>query len=148
VFPSGGRQLEHAVVNKPLKDRMQENAAFLIYDGECPFCSRYADFASLSRAFPALELISARDQRTEVTEAWQAGIDLNREMALHVDGKWYTGEQAIFRVAEAAQLKRIRNSLLRRLFGSGRYARSLYEQLVTWRLLYLRLLGRKPVSRH
>jgi predicted DCC family thiol-disulfide oxidoreductase YuxK len=121
--------------------------AFLIYDGECPFCRRYADFARLSRAFPGLELISARDQRPEVTEAWEAGIDLNREMALRVGGKWHTGEQAILRVADAAEVKRFRNRLLRRLFGSERYARGIYEQLVNCRLLLLRLAGRKPLSR-
>ena len=109
--------MEHAAVNKPLQHRAHGNTPVLIYDGECPFCSRYADFARLSRAFPALELISARDSRVEVSEAWQAGIDLNDNMALCVDGKWYTGERAIFQIAEAAQLNPIRNGLLRRAFG-------------------------------
>jgi predicted DCC family thiol-disulfide oxidoreductase YuxK len=139
--------MEYAVVNQQLQAPMDNNGTFLIYDGECPFCSSYANFARLSRAFPGLEIISARQPRIEVTRAWQAGIDLNREMTLHVDGKWYTGEQAILRVAEAAKYRRIRNHFLRSLFGSGKLARGLYTQIVNCRLLYLRLLGRKPVSR-
>jgi predicted DCC family thiol-disulfide oxidoreductase YuxK len=129
-----------------MADRAPTNAVFLIYDGECPFCRRYADFARLSQAFPGLELISAREQRVEVSDAWRAGLDLNRDMVLHVEGKWYSGEQAILRLAEAAHHKRFRNGILQRLFGSSRYARGFYKMLVSCRLLFLRLAGRKPLS--
>lgn len=132
--------------NPLMTNRLPTDAAFLIYDGECPFCRRYADFAKLSQAFPGLELISAREQRLEVSEAWRAGLDLNRDMVLHIEGKWYSGEQAILRLAEAAHHKRFRNDILQRLFGSSRYARRFYEMLVSCRLLYLRLAGRKPLS--
>jgi predicted DCC family thiol-disulfide oxidoreductase YuxK len=130
-----------------MMDSKTSDAAFLIYDGECPFCRRYADFARLSQAFPGLELISAREQRMEVSEAWRAGLDLNRDMVLHVEGKWYTGEQAILRLAAAARHKRFRNDILRKLFGSVRHARGFYEVLVNCRLLFFRLAGRKPLSR-
>ncbi len=130
-----------------MTDGVQADAVFLIYDGECPFCRRYADFAALSRAFPGLRLISAREPHVEVCAAWKAGFDLNRDMVLHVNGKWYAGEKAILRLAEAAHHNRFRNGMLRRLFGSNRHARRLYDMLVAGRLLFLRLAGRKPLSR-
>jgi len=130
-----------------MTDYVRTDTPFLIYDGECPFCRRYADFARLSQAFPGLQLISAREQRTEVCEAWRAGLDLNRDMVLHLKGKWYAGERAILKLAESARRKRFGNSILRKLFGSSRHARRLYQMLVTCRLLFLRLAGRKPLSR-
>jgi predicted DCC family thiol-disulfide oxidoreductase YuxK len=128
--------------------RPHPHSAFLIYDGECPFCRRYADFARLSQAFPGLELISARERRSEVEEAWRRGLDLNRQMVLHVDGAWYAGEKAIFKLAHGVRRGRLRNALVRRLFGSSRHARKLYDVLVSSRLLFLRLAGREPLSRH
>jgi predicted DCC family thiol-disulfide oxidoreductase YuxK len=124
----------------------EESAVFLIYDGECPFCRRYADFAALSRTFPGLVLISARESQAEVREAWKAGFDLNRDMVLHVDGKWYAGEKAILKFAETASGRTLRNGILKSLFGS-RYGRAVYDMLVRCRLLYLRLVGRTPISK-
>jgi predicted DCC family thiol-disulfide oxidoreductase YuxK len=126
--------------------RARSDAPFLVYDGECPFCRRYANFAKLSQAFPGLELISAREQRAEVSAARKAGFDLNREMILHVDGKWHAGEAAILRLAEAAGRNPIRNGMLRRVFGSRTHSRGIYNLLVNCRLLFLRLAGRKPLS--
>ncbi len=133
--------------NPFMTDEVQPDAVFLIYDGECPFCRRYADFAALSRAFPGLKLISAREPHVEVCAAWRAGFNLNRDMVLHVNGKWYAGEKAILRMSEAAPQNRFRNGILRRLFGSNRHARRLYDMLVAGRLLFLRLAGRKLLSR-
>jgi predicted DCC family thiol-disulfide oxidoreductase YuxK len=130
-----------------MTERYRTDIPFLIYDGECPFCTSYAKFASLSRAFPGLELISAREQRKEVAEAWLAGIDLNRDMVLRVEGKWYAGEQAIQRLAESAHNNQFRNMVLRKLFRPNRYGRGLYEVLVKLRLMYLRLSNRTPLLR-
>jgi predicted DCC family thiol-disulfide oxidoreductase YuxK len=130
-----------------MTDRVPADTPFLIYDGECPYCRRYADFAKLSRAFPGLELISARENRREVWEAWETGINLNRDMVLHVNGKWFAGEKAILELAVAANRYGFRNGILRRIFGSSRYARRIYELFVNSRLVYLRLTGRKPLSR-
>jgi predicted DCC family thiol-disulfide oxidoreductase YuxK len=128
-----------------MSESISRTAVFLIYDGECPFCRRYADFAALSRSIPGVVLISARESRSEVREAWKAGFDLNRDMVLHVDGKWYAGEKAILKFAETASDRRVRNGVLKKLFGSG-YGRALYDMLVRCRLLYLRLTGRTPIS--
>lgn len=43
------------------KDTSTESTVYLLYDGECPFCTKAAQYHQLKKAFPSLLLISLRD---------------------------------------------------------------------------------------
>lgn len=34
---------------------------FLIYDGGCPFCSRYVDYLNIKKRFPDIQMLNARE---------------------------------------------------------------------------------------
>lgn len=105
----------------------------IVYDGDCPFCSRYVQLVRLKERFE-VELIDARQQPQQ---AASYGLDLNQGMIADLDGAVHHGADAVW--------------LLSRLsdrpgpFARRRVARALYPVLRLGRLLSLRALGRKPI---
>jgi predicted DCC family thiol-disulfide oxidoreductase YuxK len=119
--------------------------AFLIYDGDCPFCRNYTSYVKVTKALPGLRLISARDGGDEVEEAKRRGIDLDQQMISVIDGRWLAGENAMAELARRAQRFRTANHLWGGLMAQPRLGRFLYNRLVQGRLLTLRLLGKKKI---
>ena len=122
----------------------QLRPTFILYDGECPFCSRYADYARLKTCFPDLILISARDDTPERQAAIAAGFDLNRVMLLHHAGQWYAGHSAIANATAGSN--GLSPAVLGLVFGNHAIGRSLYAGLVSLRLFYLRLAGKGRIN--
>ena len=68
--------------------------AWLVYDGECPLCSRYAQYANVERAVGELVLVDARRGGSLVDELMNS-YDLDKGMVLKMDGRCYFGEDAL-----------------------------------------------------
>ena len=121
------------------------NESVLIYDGHCPVCSNYLAFAGVRRKIPDLKLISARDDDPIVREAWGRGINLNNEMALKLDSKWYTGADVITKLAELATPS-LGERLLCEFLGSAAVRKRRYSILVFLRKVLLRILRRPEIT--
>ena len=74
----------------------------LLYDGDCPLCSRAADYYRLKSALPGFQLVSMRDH------AALASLQLSQELALekgmillNPDGSALQGEQALAALSDA-----------------------------------------------
>lgn len=128
-----------------IDDTLGKDNAVLIYDGECPVCSNYVGYVRLRKALPGLVLQSARDPHSRwVIMAKAAGIDLNREMALLADGRWFKGPeviQALARLGRPGLVERLVSAFV----GEGKSSLIRYGILVRLRLLLLAALGRKPL---
>lgn len=103
---------------------MGENV--LYYDGECPFCRRYADYVRLRRKFN-LTLKNAREEMEAIAAFRAQGFEINNGMILVLEGKIYQGAEA---------LAVLENTL--------RPLRVFYPLLNGFRKVLLRLLGRNP----
>lgn len=105
----------------------------IVYDGQCPFCSRYAQLVRLREGFDVHLIDARREQET----AASYNLDLNEGMVVDLDGAVHHGAEAI--------------SLLSRLSGrpgplsSPTIARLVYPGLRLGRRVALRLLGRKQI---
>ena len=121
------------------------SGAVLIYDGHCPVCSNYVAFVEVRRKVPGIRLVSARDDDPAVREAWALGINLNNEMALILDGTWYTGADVIAKLAELGTPS-LGEGLLRRFIGSAAVSKRRYGILVYLRKLLLRILRRPEIT--
>jgi predicted DCC family thiol-disulfide oxidoreductase YuxK len=119
--------------------------AFLIYDGDCPFCRNYTSYVKATQALPGLRLISARDGGDEVEEAKRRGFDLDQQMILVLGDRWFAGESAMAELARRAERFKVANRLWGGLMARPRLGRFLYNRLVQGRLLTLRLLGKKKI---
>lgn len=103
--------------------------SYLIYDGECPVCSRYAEFVKLKRSLPDLQLLDARENRDHeaVQTVIAAGYVLDEGMAF-VDGhKIIYGDDVMRKLEHHAMARH-------------------YSLLKKGRSLLLRLLGRRKMG--
>ena len=117
----------------------------IIYDGECPFCSRYVRFLRLKETVGPVELIDARTNDPAVKQVRDAGFDLNDGMALIDGDAIYWGDACINRLALMSTASGAFNRLNAAIFKSPALSKTLYPILVFGRNSTLRLLGRAPL---
>lgn len=118
----------------------------IIYDGECPFCSAFVRMTRLRASAGPVRLVDARSDAPEVAEARAAGLDLDRGMAVKLDGRLYHGDAAMTALALLTTRSGAFNRLVRALFRHPALARIVYPPMVTGRNLTLRLLGRRRIE--
>jgi predicted DCC family thiol-disulfide oxidoreductase YuxK len=112
---------------------MSKTPLRVVYDGQCPFCSRYVELVRLKQQYD-VELVDAR-QNPDTAENY--GLDLNEGMIADLDGKVHHGADAVWLLSMLSE----RPGLLSR----RRIAKALYPWLRRGRRLTLRILGREPI---
>jgi predicted DCC family thiol-disulfide oxidoreductase YuxK len=125
---------------------MTAAGAWIVYDGECPFCSRYVAMLRLRETLGSIALVNARDGGPEVEEARAAGLDLDEGMVLKFDGRLYHGDDCIHRLALLSTPSGAFNRVNAAIFRSRTASRVLYPVLRTGRNAVLRLLGRRRLA--
>jgi len=120
---------------------------WIVYDGLCPFCSRYVMLYRIRQLMQKVHLIDARDgEQPLVKELSGKGLDLNEGMVVKWDGKLYYGADCMHILALLGSDSSAFNRLNRWLFSRERLARALYPILVRGRKLTLRVLGRSAIE--
>lgn len=119
---------------------------WLLYDGDCPFCSRFAAYARLREAVGAVRLVDARENGPEAAEAQAAGLVIDEGMVLKLDDKLYYGDECLNRLALLSSRSGLFNRLNYWAFKSPTISRVSYPILKTGRALVLRLLGREKMG--
>ena len=118
----------------------------LVYDGECPLCSNYAQFLKLKQSVKELTLIDARQGGEVVEEVRSLPHDLNDGMVAIVDGRYYVGHEALNELALLAEGRGVFNRINRLAFNSPVAARLGYPWLRLGRWLLLKLKGVAPIN--
>jgi predicted DCC family thiol-disulfide oxidoreductase YuxK len=124
----------------------EEVRAWVVYDGECPFCSRYVALLRMRESLGRVVLVDARKGGPLVEEMKAAGLDLDQGMVLKMDGRLYHGDECIHRLALLSTPSGLFNRLNGLIFSSPTASRLLYPVLRTGRNAVLRLLGRKKLA--
>ena len=119
---------------------------WVVYDGECPFCSRYVLLYRLREQGQRVHLIDARSSHPLVDEIRSRNLDLNDGMVVRWRGQDHYGAEAMHLLATLAEDRTLFNRINRAIFSRSRVARALYPALVRGRKLTLRLLGRKLIG--
>lgn len=123
-----------------------ESETWIVYDGQCPFCSRYVRLVRLRETLGQVQLVDARKGGPQVDEVRQAGLDLDEGMVLKLDGRLYHGADCINMLALLSTPSSGFNRLNAALFRSPTASRLLYPVLRTGRNAVLRLLGRSKIE--
>jgi len=118
----------------------------VVYDGECPFCSRYVLLYQLRERGQRVHLIDARSSHPIVSEIRTRNLNLNDGMVVRWRGRYHYGAEAMHLLATLAKDGSFFNRINRMLFSHPQVARALYPALVRARKLLLRLLGRKLIN--
>lgn len=118
---------------------------WVLYDGDCPFCSAYSRFARISVQLPGLRLLNARDGGPEVDLVNSLGLDLDQGMVLQEDGILYYGRACMHRLSQLSTRRRLPNKALGFMMQPGFVGEMLYRIFVRIRRATLFLLGREPL---
>jgi len=125
-----------------------ESAIYVVYDGDCPFCSHYVKMLRLREAVGTVTLINAREENNPIVRLVRdRGVILDQEMALVMDGKVYSGSDCINRLALMSTRSTWFNRLNATVFSSPRLAAVAYPFLRAGRGVALKLLGRQMMGR-
>jgi predicted DCC family thiol-disulfide oxidoreductase YuxK len=135
-----------AAVPGTVAGKAADAAPWLVYDGECPFCSAYVKLVRLRETVGKIRLIDARNGGPEVEQIRAAGLDLDEGMVLWLDGRMHHGDAAIHALALLTTPSGAFNRATRWVFRSEARSRLLYPFLRTGRNAALRLLGRSRLN--
>jgi predicted DCC family thiol-disulfide oxidoreductase YuxK len=119
---------------------------YLLYDGECPLCSRYVRMTRLQKTLPGFSLLDARNHPDLVAQHRAKGSDVNDGMILHFDGTSYHGADALNRIALLSTPSTTLNRLNAVAFQSKTVSRLVYPALVLGRNTLLRMLGKSGID--
>ena len=108
----------------------------LYYDGECPFCARYADYTKLRESI-GIEMINAREAPEAIAAFRAQGVDIDEGMILLLEGKIYHGAEAIDALERALHPSWLGRALLRPWL-----LRLIYPLLKVLRRLALMIAGK------
>ncbi|MEJ8474054.1 DCC1-like thiol-disulfide oxidoreductase family protein [Roseibium algae] len=117
----------------------------IIYDGDCPFCSRYVVMSRLRKSVGPVALINARDGGPDVKAAIADGYDLDEGMLALYQGQTYYGADCIHLISMLSSRFGFLNWVSSMLFSNRTLARFSYPALRFGRKLTLKLLGRTKI---
>ena len=117
----------------------------LVYDGECPFCSRFVTLVRLRESVGEVCLVDARSQDPILAEIHNLGLNLDEGMVAKYANQFFHGDQVIHLVAMLSSRSGFFNRLMYWIFKSERRARLLYPFMVKGRNLALWFLGRQKI---
>ncbi len=120
---------------------------WLVYDGDCPFCSTTARMYRLKKAAGELHVLDARQAGDHplMTEIHKRGLDLNKDIAASYEGRIYHGADALHLLALLGSDNDGLNRLNAALFRHRRLVGFAYPVMRGVRDLSLKALGRQPL---
>jgi predicted DCC family thiol-disulfide oxidoreductase YuxK len=121
-------------------------ANWLLYDGDCPFCSAYVSYVRLRETVGPVALLDARERGDALAEARRHGYDIDAGMLLKLDGRYYHGADCLNALALLTTPSGVFNRFSRALFRSPRISRFAYPVLRAGRNATLALLRRRPLA--
>lgn len=122
------------------------NDIYVIYDGECPFCSAYVRMVRLRNVAGKVHLLDAREPHPVVEEIKSLGFDFDEGMALKIGDAIYHGNDCIHQLAMMSGPSGVLNRLHFWVFQNPKRAQLLYPYLRAGRNLALRLLGKRKIG--
>jgi predicted DCC family thiol-disulfide oxidoreductase YuxK len=124
-----------------VNEKRSSQAAWLVYDGDCPICRRYARYVRLRDAVGELRLVDARKPGPLMDEITAAGLNIDQGMVLKFEQTLYYGADAMRMVTLLSTRSGWFNRACFALFGSRLGTRVSYPIARSFRNALLRLLG-------
>jgi len=128
----------------PLNDT--GTALEIVYDGDCPFCTRFVEIYRIRKNVGSVKLTNARERADLVERFTREGLDINNGMVVFWQGHTYYGPDSVNLLAMLGAEKGAFSALNRLLFKNKRVAGLVYPLMVKGRKLTLKAMGRKLIA--
>lgn len=119
----------------------------VVYDGDCPFCTRYSQLLRLRENTGHVRMINAREPDETADRLREEGIELDKGIVVLWRGQIYQADRALHLLASLSGDKGFFNRLTRLAFKSPTLTRWLYPFLYHGRNLALKLTGKTRITR-
>jgi predicted DCC family thiol-disulfide oxidoreductase YuxK len=126
---------------------MTDEAALIIYDGDCIFCSNYARLVRLRETVGKVELLDARSDDPRIATYWRHGYDLNEGMLFVYGGRVHHGADAMHVLASLSGSSTWFSRLNRSILSNRVTATLLYPLLKLGRRVTLLARGKSLMAR-
>ena len=113
----------------------------LVYDGDCPFCSAFAQRAELTGGLPELDIRDGRTDHTLRAELASRGYRLANGAMLIEQGRIWHGSAAIAELHRRMQPSDALLQVLQGLFKQDDRARRMYPLMLLARRIALAVKG-------
>lgn len=115
---------------------------YLLYDGECPFCSSVSHYYQVKNALPGLQIISMRDSEAVKNLHLPANIDFNQGMVLiKPDGTILQGEAAFLEINQKTDISGLKDFFIVGVNSRPWITRLVYPIFFQLRKLVLKVKG-------
>jgi predicted DCC family thiol-disulfide oxidoreductase YuxK len=118
----------------------------IIYDGECPFCSRFVELYRIRKNVGVVRLTNVRERPDLIAAFNRTGIDIDNGMIVKWDGRDFYGASAVSLLSMLAAEDGLWSKVNALLFKNPQRARRVYPFLVFGRKVALKLMGRKLIN--
>ncbi len=115
----------------------------LLYDGQCPFCSRYISYVG-SRLKVKLCMVDVRQCPAAAADLRGQGYDVNDGIVLMDGARVLQGREAVAALAAMTKPTGFWDRVVRRLTLVPGFLRVFYPGMRLARKIVLRMLGRDP----
>lgn len=129
-----------------LRENLMPEKTLLIYDGDCPFCAKFAQLVRFKKAAGAVEMVNAREHPELVKDFAAKGIDLDKGMALQIGDDIYHGDAALNRIALMSTKSDLFNAFNAAVFRSKLLSKIVYPVMKAGRKAALLLRGKKSIG--
>ena len=118
----------------------------IIYDGDCPFCSRFVTLYRARSVVGEIELIDARTSKLPIVTELSKKFDLDKGMVVVWEDQVFYGADAVHYMSMVGSDSTVFNWFNKQLFRKRKIARALYPLMVTGRNATLKLMGRAQLG--
>lgn len=129
---------------KQLSD-LSDKLTYVLYDGDCPVCSRYTRFVRFRETVGDVVLLDCREHSALLADLKAQSFNLNDGMLLSYRGQLFYGDKAVHMMATLSSRNNLFNRLNAAFFRSPTTVKYVYPVMVCGRKLLLKLLGKKPL---
>lgn len=120
-------------------------ANFVLYDGECPVCSRFVSWSRLREIRPDIALLDARMAPELVKQLRQQGIETNDTMVIRLGALTLVGSDAFAMITQIAEPNPGLVGWIVKRLASSSLSGPAYPLLVAGRKALLVLLRREQI---
>ncbi|RJG05271.1 DUF393 domain-containing protein [Noviherbaspirillum cavernae] len=119
---------------------------YILYDGDCPFCSNFVKLVRLKKAVGPVTLLNMRENTDLASHYRRKGYNLDQGMLLHLGGEDYWGADCMNRIALLSSDSDVFNKLNAVVFRHKRLSKLIYPLLRAGRNVTLWLMGRGRIA--